>query len=338
VFLRRADAPQHKVRRLGWPRGGVLALWLVGLLALNAALIAAFPSLVTYAIAGRWSLPHERGAAIDLLEEARGGALRVPAERLLTWYDLDHGTVRTGPPPPGSQPDVVHRDLGFQLLQSKVALAEAPCVLTRLETGYNLLPLQAQDALGRLPVSSLTLCDLTPGSRRTAVADRPAAEDAVRSFTVQDLVRIPVVQNDFIATFLLVRFGMPAGLLLLFAEFLTVGGLVLLAVDLMRERARGSAQEGARRGTAIVMIGVATIFGLHWGISWGNAIGLLPVMGQPMTFIAAATSHHLLMALPSVAAALLAGRLAAAEQRVISSDPPPWGLMRGLARAPGRFA
>ena len=30
-------------------------------------------------------------------------------------------------------PDVIHRDLGFQLLQSKVALAEMPCTLARLD-------------------------------------------------------------------------------------------------------------------------------------------------------------------------------------------------------------
>ena len=66
--------------------------------------------------------------------------------------------------------------------------------------------------------------------------------------------------------------------------------------------------------------------------SVGNALGLLPVMGQPMTFIAAATSHHMLMALPSIAIALIAGRLAAIRQLSPTSDPPPWGLWRGLTR------
>jgi len=335
IFLRRSDAPQRKVRRLGWPRGGVLALVLVILLGINAALIYAFPGLVTYAISGQWSLPKERLAAIDTLEKARGGLFRVPAERLLTWYDLDHATKRTQTAAQDRSPDVIHRDLGFQLLQSKVALAEMPCTLARLDLGLDKTPLEVRRALDELPPSPVSLCAMLPGARVTPIAERKGEEqdETVSRFTVSDLVRLPVVQNDFIATFLMVRFGLPAGLALLAAQVITVFGLLSLAVSLMRERAMGSAQEGANKGMAIILVGIATIFALHWSISWGNALGLLPVMGQPMTFIAAATSHHMLMALPSIAIALIAGRLAAIRQLSPTSDPPPWGLWRGLTRA-----
>jgi cell division protein FtsW (lipid II flippase) len=334
VFLRRADAPQRKVRRLGWPRGGVLALVLVILLGINAALIYVFPGLVTYAISGQWNLPKERLAAIDVLEKARGGPLRVPAERLLTWYDLDHATKRATTAAQDRSPDVIHRDLGFQLLQSKVALAEMPCTLARLDLGLDKTPLEVRRALDELPPSPVSLCAMLPGARVTPIAERKGEEqdETVSRFTVSDLVRLPVVQNDFIATFLMVRFGLPAGLALLAAQVITVFGLLSLAVSLMRERAMGSAQEGANKGMAIILVGIATIFALHWSISWGNALGLLPVMGQPMTFIAAATSHHMLMALPSIAIALIAGRLAAIRQLSPTSDPPPWGLWRGLTR------
>lgn len=334
VFLRRADAPQRKVRRLGWPRGGVLALVLVILLGINAALIYAFPGLVTYAISGQWNLPKDRLAAIDVLEKARGGLFRVPAERLLTWYDLDHATRRTQTASQERSPDVIHRDLGFQLLQSKVALAEMPCTLARLDLGLDKTPAEIRQALDELPPSPVSLCAMLPGARVTPIAERKGEEqdETVSRFTVSDLVRLPVVQNDFIATFLMVRFGLPAGLALLAAQVITVFGLLSLAVSLMRERAMGSAQEGANKGMAIILVGIATIFSLHWSISWGNALGLLPVMGQPMTFIAAATSHHMLMALPSIAIALIAGRLAAIRQLSPTSDPPPWGLWRGLTR------
>jgi cell division protein FtsW (lipid II flippase) len=335
VFLRRADAPQRKARRLGWPRGGVLALVLVILLGINAALIYIFPGLVTYAISGQWNLPKERLAAIDVLEKARGGPLRVPAERLLTWYDLDHATKRAATAAQERSPDVIHRDLGFQLLQSKVALAEMPCTLARLDLGLDKTPVEVRRALDELPPSPVSLCAMLPGARVTPIAERKGEEqdETVSRFTVSDLVRLPVVQNDFIATFLMVRFGLPAGLALLAAQVITVFGLLCLAVSLMRERAMGSAQEGANKGMAIILVGIATIFALHWSISWGNALGLLPVMGQPMTFIAAATSHHMLMALPSIAIALIAGRLAAIRQLSPTSDPPPWGLWRGLTRA-----
>ncbi len=335
VFLRRADAPQRKHRKLGWPRGGVLALVLVILLGINAALIYAFPGLVTYAISGQWSLPKERIAAIDVLEKARGGLFRVPAERLLTWYDLDHARLRSVAAGEPRNPDVIHRDLGFQLLQSKVALAEMPCALARLDLGLDRTPPELRRALDELPPSPISLCAMLPGARATPIAERRQEEqdETVSRFTVKDLVRVPVVQNDFIATFLLVRFGLPTGLALLAAQIATSFGLLALAAGLMRERAQGSAQEGANRGMAIILVGIITIFALHWSISWGNALGLLPVMGQPMTFIAAATSHHMLMALPSIAIALIAGRLAAIRQLSPTSDPPPWGLWRGLTRS-----
>jgi cell division protein FtsW (lipid II flippase) len=334
VFLRRSDAPQRKVRRLGWPRGGVLALVLVILLGINAALIYVFPGLVTYAISGQWNLPKERLAAIDVLEKARGGPLRVPAERLLTWYDLDHATKRAATAAQERSPDVIHRDLGFQLLQSKVALAEMPCTLARLDLGLDKTPVEVRRVLDELPPSPVSLCAMLPGARVTPIAERKGEEqdETVSRFTVSDLVRLPVVQNDFIATFLMVRFGLPTGLALLAAQVITVFGLLALAASLLRERAMGSAQEGANKGMAIILVGIATIFALHWSISWGNALGLLPVMGQPMTFIAAATSHHMLMALPSIAIALIAGRLAAIRQLSPTSDPPPWGLWRGLTR------
>ncbi|AMJ61796.1 hypothetical protein [Bosea sp. PAMC 26642] len=335
IYLRRSDAPQRLTRKLGWPRGGVLALVLVILLGINAALIYAFPGLVTYSISGQWSLPKERVAAIDLLEKARGGPFRVPAERLLTWYDLDHKSLRPVDLEAKRDPDVIHRDLGFQLLQSKVALAEMPCTLARLDLGLDRAPGELRETIDRLGPSPLSLCAMLPGSREGPIAERKGEDadpEARARFTVSDLVRVPVVQNDFIATFLLVRFGLPAGLALLLAQVVTTLGLLALAASLMRERAQGSAQEGARRGMAIVLVGIATIFALHWGISWGNALGLLPVMGQPMTFIAAATSHHMLMALPSIAIALIAGRLAAVRQVSPTSDPPPWGLWRGLTR------
>jgi hypothetical protein len=313
----------------------VLALVLVVLLGINAALIYVFPGLVTYAISGQWSLPKERLAAIDTLEKARGGLFRVPAERLLTWYDLDHATKRTQTAAQDRSPDVIHRDLGFQLLQSKVALAEMPCTLARLDLGLDKTPVEVRRALDELPPSPVSLCAMLPGARATPIAERKGEEqdETVSRFTVSDLVRLPVVQNDFIATFLMVRFGLPAGLALLAAQVITVFGLLSLAVSLMRERAMGSAQEGANKGMAIILVGIATIFSLHWSISWGNALGLLPVMGQPMTFIAAATSHHMLMALPSITIALIAGRLAAIRQLSPTSDPPPWGLWRGLTRA-----
>lgn len=328
VLLRRSDAPQAKQRRLGWPRGGALAAVILLLLGLNAALVYAFPKLANRAIAGQWDMPRERAKAMDLLEQAREGSFRKPAERLLTWYDLDHHSRRE--PGPERLPDVAHRDLGFQLLQSKIALAEMPCTLARLKTGVDRLPEAVREQAARLQPLVPDGCALMPAASRTPILETGEAptDEGGRGYGVRDLMRLPVIQNDFIATYMTVRFGLPMAILLMTAEFAAVVSAVVIAFGLLGRRARGSADEAARYGLAIAAIGIAALFGLHWSISWGNAIGILPVMGQPMTFLAAATSHHLLMALPGVALLLLAGRVAAIRARRIHREPPAWGLLK----------
>ncbi len=322
VLLRRSDAPQARQKRLGWPRGGALAAVILVLLAINGALVFAFPGLASRAIAGQWTIPADRTKAMEILEQSREGSFRKPAERLLTWYDLDHHARReTGP---DRTPDVAHRDLGFQLLQSKIALAEMPCGLARLKTGVERLPEQMQEAWRQTGAALPTGCDLMPNAARTPILENgeTPSEEAGRSYSVRDLMRLPVIQNDFIATYMTVRFGLPMALLLMTAEFLLVLTAAVIAFSLLGRQARGAADEAARYGLAIASIGIAALFGLHWGISWGNAIGILPVMGQPMTFLAAATSHHLLMALPGVALLLLAGRVGSIRTQRIHRDPP----------------
>jgi cell division protein FtsW (lipid II flippase) len=328
ILLRRADAPQARQKQLGWPRGGALAAVILLLLGLNAALVYAFPKLASRAIAGQWEMPKERGKAMDLLEQAREGSFRKPAERLLTWWDLDHHAQREA----GAErlPDVAHRDLGFQLLQSKIALAEMPCSLARLKTGFERLPEAGREALAPLTPFVPDTCALMPAAARQPILETGEApsDEGARGYSVRDLMRLPVIQNDFIATYMTVRFGLPMALLLVTAEFAAVLSAVLIAVGLLGAQARGSANAAARHGLAITAVGVAALFGLHWSISWGNAIGLLPVMGQPMTFLAAATSHHLLMALPGVGLLLLAGRVAAIRAQRIHREPPAWGVLR----------
>jgi hypothetical protein len=322
TLLRRSDAPQARQKRLGWPRGGALATVLLVLLAVNAALVYAFPGLANRAIAGQWRMPADRTQAMEILEQSREGAFRKPAERLLTWYDLDHHAKRTAGP--DRTPDVAHRDLGFQLLQSKIALAEMPCSFTRLKVGAEALPADARSLWQRLAESLPSGCDLMPNASRAPILEvgETPTEEAGRGYSVRDLMRLPVIQNDFIATYMTVRFGLPMALLLMTAEFAVVLCAAIIAFQLLGRRASGAADEAARYGLAIASIGIAALFGLHWSISWGNAIGILPVMGQPMTFLAAATSHHLLMALPGVILLLLAGRVASIRTRRIHRDPP----------------
>jgi cell division protein FtsW (lipid II flippase) len=329
ILRRRKSAPQRRFK-LGMPRGAALAGVLLLLLGLNVGLLAAFPRLASKIIAGEWTIPKERMAAIELLEKARSGPLRVPAERLLTWYDLDQSVFAPRDSDARSA-NVLHRDLGLQLLYSKVALSHTPCALARLDLGRLDLGLenagyfgaQARVLMGGTPQT--LACRFVTGWPTEDIATvQPASETPAATFTVADLLRVPVIQNDFIATYLMVRFGLPAGLAVVSFEFFFVVGLIFLAAGLRLRPGVGFQDEAARTGMSIVTAGIATLFALHWLISWGNAIGVLPVMGQPMTLIAAATSHHLLMALPCIGLGLVAGRLHGYRQKPVNRAPPDW--------------
>jgi len=46
-----------------------------------------------------------------------------------------------------------------------------------------------------------------------------------------------------------------------------------------------------------LIFGLAWMQVAHWMIAWSNTLGMLPVMGQPMTWLAAGNSHLLGFAL-----------------------------------------
>lgn len=117
------------------------------------------------------------------------------------------------------------------------------------------------------------------------------------------VMRLPAVQDDFITGFLLYRFGALCGLLLLAVQ---LAFLLLLFVLARRVAACWVGTERmAGRGVSLALFGLAWLFAAHWIIAWGNVLGLLPVMGQPMTWLAAGNSHLLAFAYPALAFALI---------------------------------
>ena len=119
---------------------------------------------------------------------------------------------------------------------------------------------------------------------------------------------LPEVQNDFVTAFLINRFGGAAGLVLLGTELALVTLLFLLAGAVERNFGRGDFRE-QQLGVVLgyVLYGAACMYSAHWFISWGNVLGLLPVMGQPMTWITAGTSHLVFFAMFALTIALISG-------------------------------
>jgi cell division protein FtsW (lipid II flippase) len=118
---------------------------------------------------------------------------------------------------------------------------------------------------------------------------------------------LPQVQNDFIVSFLLYKFGGIAGLALAFVQLLYLWVLfgICRKVSQWGESAGNYRQRQTGNVLSFIIFGLAWIHIGQWGISWGNAFGLLPVMGQPMTWISAANSHMVFVGFPALVLSLL---------------------------------
>lgn len=119
------------------------------------------------------------------------------------------------------------------------------------------------------------------------------------------IMDLPEIQNDFVGAFVMNRFGGFAALVLVVLQTLYVVVLFRIA-DEVREvgrRKRGDA-DLAWTGLSFIMHGCTVLVMTHWIIAWGNVLGLLPVMGQPMTWIAAGNSHLIGVAMTTAAFSL----------------------------------
>jgi len=129
------------------------------------------------------------------------------------------------------------------------------------------------------------------------------------------VMKVPAVQDDFITAFFLNRFGGYAGLALLAVQLLYVAALLGIARIAERNLGRGDFQDqDAGRVLSFALFILAWMHVAHWGISWGNSLGLLPVMGQPMSWLSAGNSHLIAYCLATLGLGLVTGWIATARE------------------------
>ncbi len=121
------------------------------------------------------------------------------------------------------------------------------------------------------------------------------------------VMAIPAVQDDFMPSFMLHRYG---GSLALSVAFLQLILLLCLWRVAQNCRARTAGFRDYRLlffgwfGYFFIFVGMALLLG-HFLVSWGTNLGFLPVMGQPMPFLSSAGSHLLLFVMPVVCGAVV---------------------------------
>lgn len=114
------------------------------------------------------------------------------------------------------------------------------------------------------------------------------------------LMQIPALQDDFAPAFFLNRHGLGAALVLWLMQ---AGFLCSLLAGARRSWQWSATVRDFRhawhaRFYAMVLIGAAGFLFGQFLLAWGTNLGMLPVMGQPMSFLSSGGSHLLFFLLP----------------------------------------
>lgn len=139
-------------------------------------------------------------------------------------------------------------------------------------------------------------------------------------WTGENGVLPPAVQDDFIVALLAARSGV-VGVTLLAATFgvVILSGVAALGAD------RPVAVEPADRERATVLAAAALwMLAIQVAVVLGSATGGLPVMGQPLPFVASAGSHLLFFCLPAVALVLTSARVRVPARARRAAPGPSW--------------
>ena len=114
------------------------------------------------------------------------------------------------------------------------------------------------------------------------------------------LMQIPALQDDFAPAFFLNRHGLGAALVLWLMQ---AGFLCSLLIRASRSwqwsaKVRDFRLAWHARFYAMVLIGAAGFLFGQFLLAWSTNLGMLPVMGQPMSFLSSGGSHLLFFLLP----------------------------------------
>jgi len=121
------------------------------------------------------------------------------------------------------------------------------------------------------------------------------------------LLRLYAVQDDFAAVSLIHTFGIDGAILYMSLQAALI--VCAMAIGFVVLTAKLDAKLASWM-LGCASIGLASIYGAQVLFAWGNVLGFLPVMGQPMTFVSLGASHHFGVGVPFAAIVMLAASLA----------------------------
>lgn len=279
--------------------------------------------------AGRAALGDATSARAALIEHMRGALIK-PVGRFISWVEFN------GTPPAGGTLYMEFVDIGLQVARSREVIVGASCraeMVSREEEKRNelvrarLLPATVGDTAAALPTELLA-----GAARLGGVQCRYGVDgDAIR----EGASLIPVVQSDFVGTWLMALFGRDGTLAIILFQFGLISALIGAAFLTMRWTPGHRFDRPTASAAAYTCLGFAVMLAMQWAISWSNALGIVPVMGQPATYLSHGRSHFLGFGLPVILITLASLRLrrTLSEYRPSHFDrfhlaPPRVGLLK----------
>lgn len=268
--------------RLRLRRNGVGTSWkFLHHNAVPASTLAAL-SVVIVALFGlglAQALADERQTVRGYLDLKVGSQLFTVYERILSYHDLKLAEDNAQAPAKGP----AYPNLGFQVMQSRAVLKHAACGPRALQEGA-----AAETAALNSAAASLraALCRAYLGPVHVHSPNQPDTE-------LPNAFDIPAVHDDFAGAYLIHALGVDMGLALAACQTLLILALTAIGLALIFQPAAGKPDRGLRWFAGFCCLGFAGLIFSQSLLSWGNVYGMLPVMGQPMTFISAGGSHTL---------------------------------------------
>jgi cell division protein FtsW (lipid II flippase) len=252
--------------------------------------------------AGASALADARETRKWLMTHVGEPMLNKPVERFISWLEFN------GRPDAEGVLDVEFADVGLQVNRSRGAIAASGCHAWHDAVAHTGSAAPAWNPPAVFEYASAATANWL-ATRFLSTCERYDVPDSVATYIAS---RMPAIQNDFVSTWVIVSFGRDGATGVVLVQCLLVT-LMLLAGFLTIKWSPGHLYDRPAAALAgFATIGFAVTLGLQWTISWHNALGLLPVMGQPATFLSHGPSHTVLFGTPAVLSAVLALRMRSA--------------------------
>jgi cell division protein FtsW (lipid II flippase) len=291
----------------------IVARWITFLAGAGVALIATL--LYVVHIHPIVSEPAAQYKALTEKESSQG--VEKYERRILSYLDTRFGKQADA----ANGPQVEYPDLAHQVIKSRQAIAVGPCRTTTDPVSGANMQIDRLAAWTRRLVGVLRLGNID--CVQPAQRGDTGATGARWGDNNEEAMAIPVVQFDFTAAFLMSRFGVELGFLVVLLQFVVLTMMIDGAWRVFRWRDGDVADRFTRQVLCFITLGSALLLASQWAIAWGNVLGLLPVMGQPMTWISSSGSHIILVAVPITAAIVVTFRVAAEGMLLGSRQGPP---------------